>query len=715
MFYSHEVLTSRKYGVATVWLVATLGAKSNLKKINRKAILDVDIQKACQTITQPEAPMALRLQSNLLYGVSRVYSQKCVYVLLDAQAAQNNMKALLKVVRTAELDPDAGKARPEQLVLQDDPAFLPELDLPNLDMDFSLFEVSTQGSSKRTSIMSAKSNQSSQSSHQEGEDSVLSLVIPSSGSGNAGGIGGFTIAESEGTSARRDTRPADAVNDEEGFFPDVDFNFDAEGNLIELGDLGPLPTGQVEPAMTGTRSDSAASAQVRQEHQEGFLAGQQALDDGMELDLNLPADDYGALPLAEPFPEMAAQRDSFLKSSSEVPDEDEPESAEAPQVRKSRGRRALPLDTATELRNSDLAQWNADYVANMQEAARHKAQHKQFVQAKKNAAAWVFGNGLGGVGTGFSVSGLRSPLDMFAGERLYEALTGIQINIAGRKRGRGDEEGETSESEGRRTRPRSEDEEIGRGEGLSLGDDDMLPQFGDNTIELGRDAPPSLEEISSQMPWNIAASLHGSRQGSRQGSMARGRGPAFSSSIGGGFPPSAGGPSSAGPFLSGLPGSFDRRASRLLTTGASPLVGRGQHRPSSLDLGFHDDEEELLGGRLRSDDPALEEFELYGPAAGVTTQTAAESQWVRAALDQESTNFFDFVKAQLGGGDADEMGEEQGRESIAFQELLPPSQHTKIVAAQAFLHVLVLAGKGLLHVQQIVGYGPIHMGVAAGA
>jgi hypothetical protein len=47
-------------------LVATLGAKSGLKKINRKAILDVNIPKACVTITTPEAPMALRLQSSLL-------------------------------------------------------------------------------------------------------------------------------------------------------------------------------------------------------------------------------------------------------------------------------------------------------------------------------------------------------------------------------------------------------------------------------------------------------------------------------------------------------------------------------------------------------------------------------------------------------------------------------------------------------------------------
>lgn len=47
-------------------LVATLGAKSNTKKVTRKAILDVDVQKACETIMEPDAPMALRLQSNLL-------------------------------------------------------------------------------------------------------------------------------------------------------------------------------------------------------------------------------------------------------------------------------------------------------------------------------------------------------------------------------------------------------------------------------------------------------------------------------------------------------------------------------------------------------------------------------------------------------------------------------------------------------------------------
>jgi meiotic recombination protein REC8, fungi type len=37
-----------------------------LKKVSRKAIISVNVPKACETIIQPEAPMALRLQSNLL-------------------------------------------------------------------------------------------------------------------------------------------------------------------------------------------------------------------------------------------------------------------------------------------------------------------------------------------------------------------------------------------------------------------------------------------------------------------------------------------------------------------------------------------------------------------------------------------------------------------------------------------------------------------------
>ncbi len=59
-------------------LVATLGSKSNLKKVNRKAILDVDVPKTCEIIITPEAPMALRLQSNLLYACQCLLGLLCM-------------------------------------------------------------------------------------------------------------------------------------------------------------------------------------------------------------------------------------------------------------------------------------------------------------------------------------------------------------------------------------------------------------------------------------------------------------------------------------------------------------------------------------------------------------------------------------------------------------------------------------------------------------
>ena len=59
-------------------LVATLSSKSSFKRINRKQILDVDVSKACQTIVDPVAPMALRLQGNLLYAMPLIAGREAV-------------------------------------------------------------------------------------------------------------------------------------------------------------------------------------------------------------------------------------------------------------------------------------------------------------------------------------------------------------------------------------------------------------------------------------------------------------------------------------------------------------------------------------------------------------------------------------------------------------------------------------------------------------
>ncbi|KAL8939200.1 MAG: hypothetical protein Q9216_003494 [Gyalolechia sp. 2 TL-2023] len=699
-----QLLALPRDGVATVWLVATLGSKSNLRKVNRKAILEVNVPKTCEVIINPEAPMALRLQSNLLYGVSRVYLQQCGYTLSDAQNVQMNMMTLSKLLRTASLDPNAGKARPDQLLLEDDPAFVPEMVLPGLDIDLAALDISTEVSSRRSSLLSPPSQRTSLSSQWASDESALSLVIPSSEGGGAGELGGFIVPSSEHASVQHIAGAGDLFAEEDDFNLDPGFMFDNDGNMINTGDdVPPTQTEQMLPAASRTRSDSGASAHVRRELEEGLQAGQFELGDLMDLDIGIPrADDEDLIfPQAEAFPPTTAQA---LAGTAPL-DESASEAAIAPQQRRSRQPKELPVDRTQELRNADLAQWNNEYLANMDEAKKSKHQHKSTAVARQNAAFWVFGAGIGGTGAGMGASQMKGPLaEMFAGDALMRLLTGAPASVAGSKRSRSEDEGDGTDSETRRVRIREDEKELGRAQGLMLDDDDTMVLPGSEAIEMGRHGQASLDD-TSQFPWNRSASL----RGSRQGSIAQSHG--FASSIGG-IATSVGRPSSLPPITG--PGSMDRRASRI--TAASPLVGRGADR-SELDMP-HFDEIDLLGGPSTS--IAGDDFQYYGPAAGVDTQTAAQSQWLRAALDTESNNFLHFVKAEIANkvavaqeGEDELSGGIAAPDSVFFEELLPPARNSKIVAAQALLHVLALATKSLVKVDQHEHYGPINLGPVA--
>ncbi|KAL9588768.1 MAG: hypothetical protein Q9203_002422 [Teloschistes exilis] len=693
------------------WLVATLGSRSNLKKVNRKAILDVNVPKTCKVIINPEAPMALRLQSNLLYGVSRVYLQQCGYTLSDAQSMQANMRVLSKIIRTASLDPNAGKARRDQLVLEDDPAFLPDMVLPGLNIDLATLDITTDASSHRSSLLSPHSLRTSQSSQHKSDSSMLGLQIPTSDEGGFGDLGGFIVPSSDRASIRPSGRFSelrreagqDIREDDDDFIMDPGFMFDHEGNLIFTRD--DAQADQQQANIGRVRRDSAASTHVRRELAEGLREGQGELHDLMDVDLNFPrADDEDLiLPQAEASPPMALQGTGALGASAAPQDESSSEeSAVAPQRRR-REPKTLPYDQTQELRNSVLAQWNADYLTNMEEARKKKTQRKNASSTKQNAALWVSGAGIGGVGIGRGGSNTKGPLaEMFSGDALMTALMGVPTSLAGRKRSRGEDEGDESDAEERRVRMREDGEEIGRAEGVVLDDDDALVLPGSEAVELPRHALPALDD-TSQFPWNRSASLRDSR--SRQGSLAHG----FGSSIGGGFPSSvAGGRPSSLPLPAG---SLDRRASRRMTS-ASPLTGRGpaQEHHGDLDIpGFDEDENYLLGGPSTS--VAGDDFQLYGPAAGVDTQTAAQSQWMRATLDTESKNFLAFIKAEV----ADKAAQEQEEgpvtttRGVFFEDLLPPETNSKIVAAQGLLHTLTLATKGLVKVRQEEDYGAIEL------
>ena len=102
-----------------------------------------------------------------------------------------------------------------------------------------------------------------------------------------------------------------------------------------------------------------------------------------------------------------------------------------------------------------------------------------------------------------------------------------------------------------------------------------------------------------------------------------------------------------------------------------------------------------------------EEFEALGPSAAVDTQTAQNSQCVADALETESLNFLEFVKCSHAEVEADleglEVDDEPRERWVGFETLFPPHESHRIVAAQAFHHVLSLATKNLLRVTQEEG------------
>ncbi|KAF2446945.1 hypothetical protein P171DRAFT_519282 [Karstenula rhodostoma CBS 690.94] len=649
-------------------LVATLGAKSNSKKINRKAIQDVDVQKACQTIINPAAPMALRLQGNLLYGVSRVYLQQCGYVLSDAQNVYNSMYLMLRSIEGAALDPQAGKARPDQLVLQDDPSFLPEFAMPplellaELELGPTLPPLRASGESQSLTPFGSQQVPST-------PDPVAGLILPTSSSV---GPGGFVI-QGNGPSSIGDQV---AVDDDMIDAPD--FTFDENGEFVDLTEANLNVGTPAAPGGGTVHSDAGASAKVRQDHEDGLRERYQQVDNQMDIDIPMFGDD---VPEGEAFPigggSVQDQLSEVVESSDTVV---------APIRRKKRTARVLPSDTTMELRNKDLADWNANYLANMKAASKQKNQHRLNQLAKKNAEFWMWDSGIGGIAARMQGVNGPTPFDRFIGDNLFELFTGVSRKDGVRsKRDRDSGIDEATQEESRRVRQRTDEleEEIGRGQ-----EDEGLFVPGGEDVELPRDEQPPLDDQQrfSEMPWNITASVRGSSAVPRSGR--------------------------AGLVGSAPPSSLTGRNARMVSE--SPLHRRSQ--PGGLDpLKFLEDEEGDFAN-LGEDD-----YGFAGP--GISSDMpeamlAEPDSRVREALTAEGGNFLMFV--------ADAIHEkrnhiDQGLEpvsdadaatvvdEVSFDEIVPPNANNKMIASQALMMTLTLGTKGLLDVRQDEHFADINL------
>ncbi|CCC10336.1 hypothetical protein SMACR_02911 [Sordaria macrospora] len=746
MFYSHEILTNQQYGVATVWLVSTFGLRSSNRKISRKAIQEVNVRKACETILQPGAPIALRLQGSLLYGVSRVFSQQCSYVLTDAEKIHMHMRCFYNVLGGSgnALDPQAGKAKRNQLILPDDPDFEVNMGLPafHFDEEGNLATQFQSQASRKTSSQFSPLDRFNLTPDGNGSF-IIGLDLPQSSPTNplysqhsSYSLGPLSQHKPDDDMMQFGEPEANAE-----IFGDWGIEIDADGNVMATVDEPELP---ILPRPEEERAYATASGQVHDEPEFHF-------DDQDDLLINggtAPPPEADEVPGLVPDQVEQAQENQVMAEAEEeqVIAEEEPvaEASAAPVRRRQRRRVVLAPDEDTKISRHELKSWSNDYLANAERTnnAARRAAATNPAAAKKHAYDLVFGRGVGGVGSfddGLNSGNHRShPLAaLFAGVDFAAEVLDIDIDIdegheAGGRRGRRRSALEALELEEedaeRRVRRRLSDEneeehhaqsqqnvaepqaEAGRG---------LLTGEAEEDAEIGRRDGSALPDpdIPSDAPWNRAPSLV-------PGSSVKGDShmPGSSRQV------SASPLHSRGSHLAHLP-----PIDRFSDTGSyAPLLHSGGVPDFSSDpvMPPGEDEPELPhlpggnhGSQLLRRSPSSE--------AGAATEVMAEtSQVMKDALDRDGRNFLTYVNMvaktrgetrSLGGGTpsqavGDGDGNRRLRQWVAFDELLDePRDRTRQVATQAFYNVLVLATKNAIKVEQDMEdfqpFGEIRVGV----
>ncbi len=168
-----------------------------------------------------------------------------------------------------------------------------------------------------------------------------------------------------------------------------------------------------------------------------------------------------------------------LSTRTEIADS-QPAVIEIPAPRRLRAPRAIAADDSTQLRHTQLAEWNSNYVTYMATVTESKINQRLAREAKEKAAFWVLGTGIGNVGLGVGMSNLQGALSMFSGDNLMQLLNTVGAPEEPKKRKTPSDEAGTPESERRRVRARQEaEEQVGRGD-VPMEDDDagMGPGLG---------------------------------------------------------------------------------------------------------------------------------------------------------------------------------------------------------------------------------------------
>ncbi|CAG8583608.1 17745_t:CDS:10 [Acaulospora morrowiae] len=129
MFYSKEILTLSNDDVNLHRLAATLGSSSKFRKLSKKEVNSVDLVKACKFVSSPPEPLALRLTSNLMVGITRVYNQQYHFYYTDVGVVYSRLHRAFKELQNESVDMPVPQARLESITLEDDPYFEIEMSI----------------------------------------------------------------------------------------------------------------------------------------------------------------------------------------------------------------------------------------------------------------------------------------------------------------------------------------------------------------------------------------------------------------------------------------------------------------------------------------------------------------------------------------------------------------------------------------------------------
>eukprot|EP00698_Gefionella_okellyi_P015989 TRINITY_DN454_c0_g1_i6.p2 TRINITY_DN454_c0_g1~~TRINITY_DN454_c0_g1_i6.p2 ORF type:complete len:362 (+),score=64.86 TRINITY_DN454_c0_g1_i6:84-1169(+) len=124
MFFSHELLT-RKGAFAKIWLAG------NHQKLSKKTISSINICDISQQIQQPPVKLALRLDSQLLYGLVIVFQKRVAYLFGDAKDIFTRLKTTFIPGRAmVDLPVDKAQIRFEAITLPAGLVNMPEAEEP---------------------------------------------------------------------------------------------------------------------------------------------------------------------------------------------------------------------------------------------------------------------------------------------------------------------------------------------------------------------------------------------------------------------------------------------------------------------------------------------------------------------------------------------------------------------------------------------------------